>query len=415
MKNSRTLILLVSAIVILCNSCYQEYRILPDHKNNIFNFLMTPEAENEILEARGIQFYIEPTPKMIYGEVQYEMDHMKVRGGSVLNFQRKSYTVNLDKDFFLPAEYDEFRDFEKFKLISLVYDYTYIENRLAHILLKDIGLWPLHTFFTEVMLNNHHQGLYLFIEDPETNSFIFDNSEAVIRRDYRNDISSIELNKSIPTESENYYITQFKSLYSIIVDYTGAQLYAELSRHLNVQNYMRKMALDYILKNGDYTDEIFFSAKKKDGVIYFDIIPWDYDDLFSGAPHEVGRAWAVGNVFGERVYYSRDDVLADHNGRLVYSIEDDLDYIIAKDDFLYDKYLEELEYVLSKINTTTINSTFQLIKNELLAFYEKPEIIEQSSFDANSTSLEIFTTNIANKEAFLIDRITWISNELIIQ
>ena len=408
-------ILFLIVISLTFSSCYEEYSVIPDHKSNVFEFLMTSEAETEILEARGEKFYIEPVPEMYYGEVQYAMDHMIVRGGSVLNFQRKSYSLNLGTNIYLPINQASFREFEKFKLISLVYDYTYIENRIAHLLLGEINLWPLHSFFTEVKLNNHHQGLYMFIEDPARYLFDFEMAEAVLRRDYRNVVAEIEMNPSINTEAESYYIDQFTALYKIILDYSGEQLFTELSRHLNIQNYMRKMALDYILQNGDYTDEIYFYAKSISNTTYFDILPWDYDDLFSNIQHEVGRAWAVGMVFGERVYYSRDDVLADLNGRLIFSIEDDMDYIIATDDFLYQKYLVELSYVLSKITTSKISSSFQSLNNELSIFYQIPEVIEQSEFDANATSLELFTSNIANKEAFLLNRIMWISNELISQ
>ncbi len=408
-------ILFLVIISLSISSCYEEYSVTPDHKSNMFEFLMTSEAETEILESRGEKFYIEPAPEMYYGKVQHAMDHMIVRGGSVLNFQRKSFSVNLGTNIYLPTNQATFRKFEKFKLISLVYDYTYIENRIAHLFLSEINLWPLHSFFTEVKLNNHHQGLYMFIEDPARYLFDYEMAEAVLRRDYRNVVAEIEINPSINTETESHYIDQFTSLYKIILDYSGEQLFTELSRHLNIQNYMRKMALDYILQNGDYTDEIYFYAKSISNTTYFDILPWDYDDLFSNIQHEVDRAWAVGMVFGERFYFNRDDVLADLNGRLVYSIEDDMDYIIATDDFLYQKYLVELNYVLSKITTSKISSSFQSLNNELSVFYQIPEVIEQSEFDANTTSLELFTLNIANKEAFLLNRIMWISNEVISQ
>ncbi len=408
-------ILFLISLSLVLGSCYEECAIIPDHNSNIFDFFMTPEAETKILESRSDPFYIEPIPEMRYGDVQYLMDHMKLRGASALNFERKSYSINLSSNIYLPTEPNSFQEFEKFKLISLVYDYTYMENRLGHILLKEIDLWPLHSFYTELKINNHHQGLYMFIEDPVEHFFKFNNSEAVLRRNYRNNISEVDLNTSLNTETESYYVDSFKSLYKIIVDFSGEQLFDQLFRHLNIQDYMRKMAIDYIFQNGDYTDEIFFCAKKKEGITYFDILAWDYDDLFSNIQHEVGRPWAVGEVFGERIYTSRDDVNADLNGRLIYSIEDDIDYIIATDDFLYQKYLVELKYVLTKITPAKVDSAFQLLNNELRPFYQIPEIIAQSKFDNNATSQELFTTNMTEKETFLLNRISWISDELMNQ
>ena len=399
--------------ILLSTSCYEEYTFSSEHLNNIFSFTMSANAEKKVLESRGEQFVVEPLPEMEYGGTRYLLGQMKIRGQSALDFQRKSYSINLDNFIIFEDDNSIYREFEKFKLISMVFDYTYIENRLSHLLLNQIGLWPLYSFFTEVKINNDHQGLYLFIEDPDSYLFQNKSAEIVLRRYYRNEVSSFELNPDVAVNNSEYFINQFQSLYtSNLSNYTGEQLYTVLSHHMNIENYMRKIAFDFIIENGDYTDEIYFYATEKNGVTYFDIIPWDYDDIFSGTRHEVGRDWAVGTAFGVRIYNTKEDVLNELNGRLIFSIEDDLDYTIAMDDYLYQKYLNELKYVLSRFTTEKVEVTFDKLYAELFPYYQKPEIIEQSQYDANPTSLEIFNDNLKKKKAALISRIDWINNQL---
>ncbi|MDA3880437.1 MAG: CotH kinase family protein [Prolixibacteraceae bacterium] len=400
------------ALLAIVNSCYNEILIIPDYNDNVFNVTLSESAIDRILEARGEQFYISPLPKLSYGSVPLQLDHMKIRGQSALNFQRKSYSVNLDDFLVFKNDTNDFIYIEKFKLLSMVYDYTYIENRLSHILLSQIGLWDLRSFYTQVVFNDDkHQGLYLFVEDPE--DYLIQNKDAdiVIRRYYRGEISKTELADGITTSESEKYSADFNDIYSTLLKFKGKQLYDELNRRMNINNYMKKMAFDFVVKNGDTTDEVFFWAKKQNGNSYFDILPWDYDDLFTIQPHEVGRAWAVGTVFGERIYETHADVLKELNGKLIFSIEDDIDYAIATDDYLYNVYLTQLGFVLNKLDVI-IDQAFLDLKKELDPYYEFPKIIEQSKYDANETSADIYSKNIAEKHQYLSGRIQFIMSKI---
>lgn len=401
-------------LILLFNSCYKEQIIFSDPQNGTFNFIMPDSLENKILTSRGIRFYFDPLPTMEYDGKTYELDKMKVRGQTTTNFQRKGFAINIKGRITIGKE-NEIRNFEKIKLISLVWDYTYIENQLAHKLLNEVGLWPLKSFFTQVKLNNHHQGLYLFIEDPEDYLFDFKNAEIVIRRYYRNGISQVDLNSNLITKESDYYIDLYKSFYQTILDYSGKELYDELSSQLNLQNYMRKMAVDFILMNGDYTDELMLYAIDNNGETYFDILPWDYDDIFASTPHEVGRDWSVGKAYGNRYYESYSSLKEEIGDKLIFSIEDDIDYTIAMDEYLYQKYLNELQFVVSKISVTKLEEIFENIHNELEPFYQIKEVVEQSKFDNERTNWKLFEANIKDKKTLLIDRVIWINKELLKQ
>lgn len=400
----------ISGIVIIIGlfaSCYEEYVIIPKYKNNIFNIILDPDQETKLYESIGIQYDITPTPIFYYGDFRYSLNSLSIRGQSSLNVRRKSFSVNVDGEFALPdRDSSSWIYMEKFKLMSMAFDHTYIENVLSHKLLNRINLWNLHTSLSELKLNNNHQGLYLLVEDPIDYALNKKNSPFILRRYYNHQVSNFESNPLLNSKPSDYYIDKFNNIYSLIVKYSGKQLYDSLIQHINLDNYMRKMALDYLLGNSDYTDEVFFYISENSlGKIIFDLVPWDYDDIFSTTSHEVGRGWAVGTVFGTRVYNSQTDVLSELKGKLIFSVEDDIDYIIAKDDFLYNQYLVNIEWLLTKIDESFIDQVFTEVKNELTPFYKIPEVIEQSKYDVNETNYEIFTNNLESKKTFILERL----------
>jgi hypothetical protein len=392
---------------ILLTSCFDESFIVPVYKNNTFVFYMPYSVADEILQSRENKLYIDTLDSMTYGDRYFEVDRLSTRGGGTLNFQRKSFSVNLAQALPLQTKTGEKLAFGKFKLLAMQFDYMYIENRLAQVMLNEIALWPLHSFYTEVKLNNLHQGLYLFVEDPEEHLMNYKNADVVIRRYYRGEIDKIRLKDKTSTKRE-YYEEEFNNIYHSIIKYEGKQLYERLQHQMNIDAYMQKMAFDLLVENGDYTDELFFYGSERDGGVYFDILPWDYDDLFQGNPHEVGRDWAVGRLFGTRKYPTHQSVLNALQGRLIFSIEDDIDYRIATDDYLYKKYIENLKLVFSKLTPQKIDELFDLVYSEVIPFYDKQEIIEQSKFDANSTNKELLINNFTSRKSHTKQRVEWI-------
>lgn len=343
-------------------------------KENSFHIFVDDKTENEIYESRNRKIDLDYFTDLYFGSTKYHLDNIHTRGQSALGYRRKNFSVNINGKFSLYD--DNLKDtlhFEKYILSSMSMDYTYIENKISHFLLKEIDLWPLHSFYTEVFINNHHQGLYLFIENLKEYASKKKKAISILRRGYNHQISEIQTKKDddlynlLKRGYNNYiaanlnfqnmkvisdpYIRKFNHIYEILPVYKGKQLYDSLTVILNLDNYMKKIAADEILENGDFTDEIYFySESKNNEKITFDIIPWDYDDIFSSMPHEIGRTDSLcGRCFGIRIYPTHEDFIEETKGRLIYSIEDDLDYTIMRDDYLYYKYLEKLDEILKKL------------------------------------------------------------------
>ncbi|MBK8881796.1 MAG: CotH kinase family protein [Bacteroidales bacterium] len=260
-------------------------------------------------------------------------------------------------------------------------------------------------------MNNHTQGLYHFIEDPVEYFIEQTNSSIVIRRGYDHVVKSYSLSPYSHL-SEDEYFTRFRMIYSNLPSYSGQQMYDTLSDYMDLEQYFTKLSIDLLMKNGDYTDEIIFYTKIRDNKEVFGVLPWDFDDIFADEPHEVGRSWATGTVFGVREYASMNDIIADVGSKLLFSIEDDLDYKIAKDSFLYQQYLKTLRAFIEKADLTAIDDIFDYTNEHISPFYANDSIVAQSRYDVDETNYALFISNLAEKRQMLKERREWILQEL---
>ena len=73
---------------------------------------------------------------------------------------------------------------------------------------------------------------------------------------------------------QNYY----KLIYKSLKKQNGEELYKTLNQWIDLDNYMKWLAFNFLVRNGDYTDEVFLYIDPE--INKFKIIPWDYDDLF---------------------------------------------------------------------------------------------------------------------------------------
>ncbi len=382
---------------------------------DVINLIMTEEQEQLVYNSRNVKIEIDnPKAEFIFRNNKYELDKLRTRGETALRYKRKSFSVHLNEPIQIDnREYSGvYYSLKSFKLVSMVQDYTYFENRLAMGLLQKLSLWNLFYKYVELRINNNTQGVYLLVEDPE--NYVIDKlrSEYILRRGYQGQIYKYEYEPLVHNIAQEEYEKTFYNIYSLITVYDSITLFDSLRYIMNIKDYFRKMAVDYLLRNGDLTDEIYFYSHITDNKVYYNIIPWDYDDIFADNPHEVGRDWGVGNLFGNRSYQSAEDIKNDVGDRHIFSIEDDLDYKIAKDDYLYTNYLVYLKEVLENLNDNYIEKVFSDIKKELTPFYENTQIIEQSKYDDDITDYNLFIQNHSDKLNYLINRKAEILSEL---
>lgn len=158
------LLLIGTFLLTACVGKRDNTMIFPE---NSFQIYVSEKMETKLYESRLKKYELGPFVKVYHGSQKYRIDKIKVRGQNATDFRRKSFYINIDGRLRVVSNQlpDTLR-FNKFILSAMPMDFCYMNNRFAHILLGKANLWPLQSFYTELYLNNSHQGLYLFVEEP---------------------------------------------------------------------------------------------------------------------------------------------------------------------------------------------------------------------------------------------------------
>jgi spore coat protein H len=241
-------------------------------------------------------------------------------------------------------------------------DRNYCSNRLAFEMMEASQFFHLFYSFCELRINGQSEGIYMAIERPEDWAMKMKNSPLLIRRGYNSTIKKIKTDKKTERDKAKKYRGYFRQIYRSLNKYEGEELYKTLSNWLDMDIYMKWLAFNFFVRNGDYTDEVYFFVDP--GTYKFSIIPWDYDDLFSIAPHE-------GNVESRKV-------LGD---KLFFSTEDLLDKKIVTDPYLYKIYLIQFGELMNQLSTDVLKRVFENTYAELYPYYWDKEIISNSRYD----------------------------------
>ena len=323
----------------------------------------TTESDYESLKIKdGRKVYLEKCRTIINGDTLLS-DEISTRGGSTLLFRRKSYSFSLNSEAsFLHGERKE--TFRKFYSLGLSMDKNYSSNRLSFEMMNRTGLFDLFYSFGELHINGLSEGICMIIQRPEDWALKKKNSPLMIRRGYNHTIDKMEYSKIIERSDAENFANYLNLIYKSLNRHKGEDLYKTLSQWIDLENYMKWIAFNFLVHNGDYTDEVFLyidPAIKK-----FKIIPWDYDDLFVPAPHE-GKAESR-KVLGDK---------------LIFSSEDQLDIKIATDPYLYKIYLAQLRELLEQLPAGTLKEVFENTYAELYPYYSDNEIISMSRFDSH--------------------------------
>ena len=310
---------------------------------------------------------------------------IKVHGNTSLYFRRKSFSIRLhNKVPFIEA--GDTLYLNKLFAISLSMDKDYIRNAIAfEVLTRNDLTIPFHCFGT-IKFNDLSEGIYMIFMPPQDFAMKKCHSHFVVRRNYNSAIKKIYhsgLNGKMIRASRS----RFMNIYHLISQhYEGRELYDSLSRYIDFKNYYDWLAFNYLFENGDYTDEVYFYLDPNTGI--FKIIPWDFDDIFSETPHEgiVARS-------GKYPY------------KLLFSLEEKLDNKIAGDPFLYHKYLNEFQSFLVLLDPESLKGILQKVYEELLPYYQTPDIISQSEYDKyGKTDLKRLQDNLMNINTVIISR-----------
>ena len=327
---------------------------------NSINIYVSNAEYRKVKEITGEKFYFRK-PTLIINRDTIKVSDIHTRGKTTLHLRRKSFSVNLEQKAKLVYS-GKTHEFDEFYAISLSMDKYYLRNRISFGMLKEIQLFNLFFSYSAFSINDESQGIYLLLEKPQDWALIGNHAPCIIRRGFGQKIEEIKSGEGIGKVEIANYRKQFKNIYKVLNKCDGRTLYDSLSSWMDIERYMKWLAFNFFMLNGDYTDEIYFYPEPVSGK--FRIIPWDYDDIFASQPHEgsLAKQSAIGQ-------------------KLLYSSEDRLDMMIASDPYLYDRYLDNLHQIMDNLTPDKVRLVFENTYAELYPYYRNEEIIDNSIYD----------------------------------
>lgn len=351
-------------VFFISESLAQENLLFSDTNRRIeqeIQLELVPRDLARLALVTGKKEGFNPKSLSINGEEVTATD-LHTRGQTTLSFPRKSLSLDLDKSLTFSQDGQKFQ-LKHLTLLSLAMDKYYIRNRMAFGMMKELGLLEFYFSYAHLVINGQSKGIYFLVERPQDWAIHEKESPIVIRRGYGHSIEKSKSSKSLSKVDEKQYLESFKLIYHLLETESGEMLQNSLGKILDLENYMQWMAFNYLVKNGDYADEVFFYIEPSSGL--YKVIPWDYDDIFSPFPHE-GLAAQRQNPTP-----------------YIFSKEDALDKKIAEDPYLYGQYLRVLKDLSEKMTREKMKAIFEETFAELYPYYSNLSILSNVKDDLN--------------------------------
>lgn len=311
-----------------------------------------------------------------------------LRGQSSLGCPRKSFTVNLAGGRARRLAPGATED--KFHLISLCLDDRYYKLMLSNRIMGPLGIYPLDVRFVRLRIAGANAGVYLFIEDV-TDTLISERvaTGAVIRRRFDPEDKPEDVKHPPAGADADAALAAYESLAALVDSEPPEALLVALSERIDLDNYLRWLALMTFLQNGDYVDEaFFFGSTEAAGGLYFRHLGWDSDDLLASCHH--GGKFALQDPFG-----------------ILYCAEADLDHALLASPEVYARFVDHLELLMTDtLAPGTLAALLDGVRAELFAVLADDdtaaamvELVEKNP--AASTAVGAQADIAANMEAFL--------------
>lgn len=320
---------------------------------------MAEDAYKKMKRKTLVEFEFQPAAMKINGE-EVSAVSAHTRGKTSKKYWRKSYTISLEDKFSFSGSIA----MKKFYLLSMSMDRNYLRNRLAFDCLSPLGVFPLWYQYVTLGINNRPEGLYMLVQRPADYALKESGSHSILRRQTTGLLAKEKFDKDISDEDRKLSLKTFESISKDCAELSGKDLFESLNVKLDMQSYFRWLAFNYLVRNGDYTDEVFYYALQNSDPVRFGIIPWDFDDILAKGPHEgaIKRAETLGD-------------------QLLFSSEDKLDRTIANDPYLYKRYLEEMATVCEVLTPKTLKGITDNIFRDLRSYFLDDNVATLSQHD----------------------------------
>ncbi len=303
------------------------------------------------------------------------------RGQTSIRCARKSLSVDLDdgddRDILPESGTDEFY------LVSMCKDDRYVNQLTADRLMQQLGVWHVELGTVSVRIDDVSQGFYLYTEVPDEEvRRDISRVRAVIRR--RNDANREPADPRWAHDDLAAAGVRYGDFLEAMRDLSGAELVDALDGAMDLDQYLRWVALMTLLGNGDYIDEVYFVAEESVDrahrvIDYYTIHGWDPDDIFSDCHHGGANAFR------------------DPNG-LLYCTESVLDHLVVGDPAGYARYVDALRAVMESVDVEVFSAEVERTHDEIAAWLEDGEIraamVELLEANPEAIELEVAAAEI---------------------
>lgn len=279
-------------------------------------------------------------------------------------------------------------DGKTFNLASMWQDRGFVSSRLGFDMFRALGIFELKSEYVVVWINDLPYGMYLVTEKPKKAIARITDDAWIGRRGYKTRLETVEESKTI---SEKAAVSQFRSLYKDVANLSGEGLRASIESKLNLKRYMQWLIINSVMMNGDYADEVFFYIDGKDPKRRFDIMPWDFDDLFKephAGPENQARADSI-------------------KSGILYGFENPLDVKIADDPLLARLLKEEAREILQKLTPAFVGGVIGQIQRDLVSYSREPEVLNSGLRDSyrKPYTEKFFVETTARRQAAILNRV----------
>ena len=171
---------------------------------------------------------------------------------------------------------------------------------------------------------------------------------AVVRRRFDPGDAPEEVKFPKDAAGADVALAQYHELVALVDNNKGPELLPLLQERMALDRYLDWIALNTLLRNGDYIDEAYFHASAEgQGSWYWRAAGWDPDDLMMDCHHKGQHA-----------------VATPHD--LVYCAEADLDRALNHSDAVFARYVDRLESLLTeRVSAAHLSATVQRVRAQL--------------------------------------------------
>lgn len=347
------------------------------------------DAINLNIQANDLAHYKDLAEKYEFAPGQLQLNReapvnfeaLETRGQGSISYSRRNFGIKLETPIRVGRVESKKLDF-----LSMSADAGYISTRLGLLTAETLQIGaPLPTAYFELFLNGKSNGLYLAVEKPKS---AMNKSPYVVRRGYKSrfDHDGAEISKKLTPSQAAEIKAVADSIYTDIATKTGETLFNSLKSKMDLEAYMRWMAMNSLYTNGDFPDEIFFfvdSEMYKQGKIYFRVTPWDTDDLFK-AMHNVP-------------INATEAVKPENMRSILYSYEDKLDRAFAPvNTYMYEQFKTTTRAVLTKLNPDVTDGLLRHIYSELQEYLTNKNVLTMSGKDSGRKGVMYTKSEIEN-------------------